>query len=319
MEVRTVSDLRKNLEQVVLDLGADPKFEDNPAFSNVLKEIQRLIGNMQIGDKEETLSVHMEDHSAYFKYNNPENKGENFEFLITLSGANKIVATLQHSNTEYDSNQHPIRKRSTTEINSYLDKYGFITIDKKIGLADNIDCDKNQYNITPIASRDVYNNNGLMQEHEQMTSRKVDKIPGNIDFVPGFSQVATMENRSSGYYAYYTKWTRDSIDTAQVYVDDKDKGIEYKTVMPLSLQHGPRRMEIQGLDEYPEEVIIPTIDEKKIQQIIDMEKNEAVREGLKKYVSGRSQGENGIYYDSNNDPKFIREGLEEEKSFGISK
>lgn len=312
MEIRTVSDLRKNMEQAVLDLGVDSRFKENPAFSNVLKEIQRVIQDIHMGTDEELQPVKQQANSLSFEYVRPEDKGIRYSFSLLKNHLDQISVEMQTSRTSFNQDDRPIRVRSTTTLNCTLDRYGGITIDKLYSRADTMDCGDNEYNVQPMAQRDVYNDYGVMVEHEQMISNPVLKFRGNIDQTPGFSPFAVIENRTPGYYEVYEHWRRDSVDTAAVLVDDKKLGREYTAILPLSLQHGPRRMEIPELHDYPEEVVIPTITEADVDRIIEMEGNEKVKEGLRKFGSKRCVGQQGIYFDSKTSRAFTRSGFEDE-------
>ena len=114
-------------------------------------------------------------------------------------------------------------------------------------------------------------------------------------------------------YKTNTLLTRDKLDTARWFVDDRRKGTRYSATIPLSKEYGLRDMIIPNGFNNNRDIVISPLSTEEIEVMIQSEKNPKVREGLRAYATGREN----YYYNSADDKNFVYEGFSQPK--GTSK
>ena len=103
-------------------------------------------------------------------------------------------------------------------------------------------------------------------------------------------------------YSTRTFLKREYLDTARIIHEDRDKKFYYNAVTRLNSEHGLRDMTmVGGYDPYPEKVEILPLSAEQIENLIQLEDNLKVQEGLRNFVHDREH----YSYDSSTDPAFV--------------
>ena len=75
----------------------------------------------------------------------------------------------------------------------------------------------------------------------------------------------------------------------------------YRSIVPLNQEHGLRDMRTIGDTQHQKEVVIESLSQEEIDNMIKKENNEKVADGLRKYAAGRTT----YSYNSADDRHFI--------------
>lgn len=310
MEIITIQNFCDNMKEALLDFGADPRFKNNPAFSDVIEEIYNLIASMKIGDKMKDTSVNLSDNGLMFTFSN--DNGNNYKFQLYCSNGD-IVATAKTTNdSRSDRNNNHYRKAEVERITISILNDDNIEIIKQFGLADTIGSKSGEYNIIPAIQRDIYNSEGVMMTSEGKRCKSVEhqgditNVENEFGVYTNYSFDTSGPNISEESYIM----RRDSYDTCFLYSDrlNNDTGYretEFKGIIPINTQYNYRRLSSGYGYNDPESIIIKTKSEQEIEEDLKLESNPRTRQSLMQMSSKRCKGEKGIYYSSDDDLEFI--------------
>lgn len=312
-----VKELREKLVEKVAGLGIEPKFKENPAYASAISEINSLIGQMNMFESAESVTVQEEQGSISFNWISPV--GVKYSMSISCSSPETFSCVRTEEKKPFiGTNGQTIREKNVIEQVATIDKSGFITLITNGSMVDNIDCSVGKCNNTTWAEKKYYTANGVMRDREykgfsrgELTEDFDRTRVGSMLYIP---------RQAFGFGFWHDKYetrtllTRDKLDTARIFSEDKSKGIRYSAITPLNQEHGLRDMVLPGgYDPYPQDVVISPLSHEEIETMIQRENNPKVAEGLRVYAVGREN----YYYSTSEDKYFVSEGISQ--SQGISK
>lgn len=299
-----VIELRKKIDEKIMGLGVDPKFRNNPAYYSVLSEIDGLISQMNMFESAEDVEVFEQDGQIVFNWKSPE---ENlYSVVISSPSANAFRCIRSTIKKPFIGlNGKIVNQREVVEKGAILDNNNFITLTTASSMIDDYECEAGICNNSTWSEKKLYTSQGVMRDRENVSypngplSQSIQRP--NIDamlYIPrgGFG---------ADYYESKTILTRDKLDTAHMYYEEKGSGIRYSATVPLSQNNGLQDMILRGgYNPFDREIIIPPLSPDEIESMLQSEKNKLVAEGLKEYAKDRE-----IYsYNSQDDPSFIYQG-----------
>lgn len=321
MEIITIQDLCDNLDQAVLDFGAEPRFKNNPAFRDVIGEIYTLISRMNIGDKMKDIPVKLSDNGVLFTYNS--DYGDNYKFQLYCSNGQIVATSKTANNSLSDENYRPYQKAEAETITASILNDDGIEITKQFGVADTIGSKSGEYNILPSIQRDTYNSEGVMMTSEGKGYKETEhhgdiaNIENEFGVYTNYAFDASDKIRPEASYVM----RRDSYDTCFLYSEKTNKETGYietdfKGIIPINTQYNFRRLSSGYGFNDTDSVIINTKNEQEIKEELQLEPNPRTRESLMQMSAKRCKGKMGIYYNSDDDLEFITSA---QKSAGIAK
>lgn len=314
----SVKELRDKLIERVIGLGVDKSFLENPAFASAISQIDSLIGQMNMFEAAETVTVKEENGNISFNWTSPV--GDKYSMSISSSSPETFRCVRTEEKKSFiDTNGQSIKRKNVVEEVAAIDKSGSITLTTNSSIVDNIDCRIGKCNNYTWSEKKCYTSNGVMRDREYKSFARgelsVDFDRAEIDsmlFIP---------RQAFDFGVWYDKYesrtllVRDKLDTAKIISEDRTKGIKYSAITPLNQEHGLRDMAalFDGYGPYPQNVVIPPLSQEEIEAMIQRESNPKVAEGLREYAVGR----NTYSYNSAEDKHFISEGISQ--SQGISR
>ena len=304
----TVKELRRILADKLFELGIDPQFRDNPAYASYIREIDTLIGQMNMFGEVNRVYVRESQRRISLSWNSPV--GKKYSMAISSDSPDTIRCVcieekgLNVNHIQNNQEKVVVEKVATIDIGS-----GYLTIVTNGSIVDNVDCVVGKCNNYPWAERKKYDSNWIMVEKEYLgfargeLTEKIDNVNVNtILYIP----------RQASNYAhwrdnYQTKMlmVRDKLDTALVISENKVMGTRYVATIPLNQEHGLRDMFLPNGDPFPGDIVISPISEEEIESMIQKENNLKVAEGLRCYATDRED----YSYRSDTDKYFIKEGF----------
>lgn len=314
----SVKELRDKLIERVIGLGVDKSFLENPAFASAISQIDSLIGQMNMFEAAEAVTVKEENGNISFDWTSPV--GDKYSMSISSSSPEtfRCVRTEEKKSFIYTNGQSIKRKNVVEEV-ATIDKFGSITLTTNGSIVDNIDCKIGKCNNYTWSEKKCYTSNGVMRDREYKSFARgelsVDFDRAEIDSMLFIPRQAFDFGVWHDKYESRTLLVRDKLDTAKIISEDRTKGIKYSAITPLNQEHGLRDMAalLDGYGPYPQNVVIPPLSQEEIEVMIQRESNPKVAEGLREYAVGR----NTYSYNSAEDKHFISEGISQ--SQGISR
>lgn len=295
----SVKELRENFVEILIKLGVNEKFKDNPAFSNVIAELDGEISRMNMGTDYENIQVTETDSSISFKYSSVTNS--NYTMSIEIQENGNIRCLTTESKTDHLDNTKQMRKKDITEINISIDDQGYITNETHFGHLNDLDCQNYQCNVQSSARKEEYNPEGIMVTSEYKLYNEY-KQPFDIDGLPlvGALQKDAFRigSAADNGYSYKEIISRRMFDTGRLYIDDKRNNQNYSGIVQLSGEYGYRKLGYL-LHNYQPQTINPLSNDQ-IEQEINKDPNEKVRQALRNISHGRDT----YYYSSLDDPSF---------------
>lgn len=310
----TVKELRSDFVSKLISLGISPDFTLNPALSSVLSEIDVLIGSMGIKDHEENVKVSQEDNLISFTfrddYGNLHAIGIN---LINPKNPNNFQCIFIKEEDLKTFDDEPYQQRTIIKKDIELEANNYIIVTTYGSVANDLHCDEKTCNNKTWRDNCRYSSTGIMLTKEEidygnnllaepyMTVKPTALlyIPHKDRFAPDSNSRKSQKNR--------TIISREYLDTALIYQEDKIKGTVFKSRIPLNQENGLRNMNID--DVYlnaPKEVFIPPLENWEIDLMITSESNPIIQEALEHLADGREY----FTYDSTKDLTFERKGYE---------
>ncbi|MBR5370030.1 MAG: hypothetical protein IK137_01865 [Bacilli bacterium] len=278
--------LYDNLDQIVMDMGLDPKFKENPAYNKVLSEIKSLILQMNMYDGlNNTYYRKEEDGTITFSWNNQVTNSK-YEFRMATS-KNELWCRRVKETYDY-SNGQKREEKSAISVGSVMDSYGRIETTSYYGGADNNDCQSYQCNIWNGANKKVYDKYGVQETYESQSFAR-HKINGNVRelnygvLVDG----ARMSFHNGQYYRQRLMIRREKLDVANVVFENKDTGEEFRGKKLIDQRHGLQEL---TCDTYHlgEHVVIHPLMTAEIEEMLSKE-DPKVAEGLRLYARDRER------------------------------
>lgn len=314
----SVKELRGKLIERVIGLGVDKSFLENPAFASAISQIDSLIGQMNMFEAAETVTVKEENGNISFNWTSPV--GDKYSMSISSSSPETFRCVRTEEKKSFiDTNGQSIKRKNVVEEVATIDKSGSITLTTNSSIVDNIDCRIGKCNNYTWSEKKCYTSNGVMRDREYKSFARgelsVDFDRAEIDSMLFIPRQAFDFGVWHDKYESRTLLVRDKLDTAKIISEDRTKGIKYSAITPLNQEHGLRDMAalLDGYGPYPQNVVIPPLSQEEIEVMIQRESNPKVAEGLREYAVGR----NTYSYNSAEDKHFISEGISQ--SQGISR
>ena len=135
----SVKELRGKLIERVIGLGVDKSFLENPAFASAISQIDSLIGQMNMFEAAETVTVKEENGNISFNWTSPV--GDKYSMSISSSSPETFRCVRTEENKSFiDTNGQNIRQKNVIEEVATIDKFGSITLTTNGSIVDNIDC-----------------------------------------------------------------------------------------------------------------------------------------------------------------------------------
>lgn len=312
----SVKELREKLEEKVAGLGIDPKFKENPAFTSALVEINNLISQMNMFEAAETVTVKEEENKISFDWTSTV--GERYSMSIYSSSPETFRCIRTKEEKPFvGTNGQTIREKSVVEEVATIDESGFITLTTNGSMVDNFDCGVGKCNNSTWAEKKFYTSDGVMINREYKGFSRKELIEdfdrARVDSMLYIPRRAFDLGFWHDKYETRTLLTREKLDTARIFSEDKTRGIRYNATTPLNQEHGLRDMVLPGGDPYPQNVVISPLSQEQIEAMIQKESNPKVKKGLREYAVDREI----YFYNSSDDKYFISEGISQSK--GISR
>ena len=314
----SVKELRDKLIERVIGLGVDKSFLENPAFASAISQIDNLIGQMNMFEAAEAVTVKEENGNISFDWTSPV--GDKYSMSISSSSPETFRCVRTEEKKSFiDTNGQSIKRKNVVEEVATIDKSGSITLTTNSSIVDNIDCRIGKCNNYTWSEKKCYTSNGVMRDREYKSFARgelsVDFDRAEIDSMLFIPRQAFDFGVWHDKYESRTLLVRDKLDTAKIISEGRTKGIKYSAITPLNQEHGLRDMAalLDGYGPYPQNVVIPPLSQEEIEVMIQRESNPKVAEGLREYAVGR----NTYSYNSAEDKHFISEGISQ--SQGISR
>ena len=311
----SVKELRDKLSERVIGLGIDKSFLENPAFASAISQIDSLIGQMNMFEAAEAVTVKEENGNISFDWTS--SVGDKYSMSISSSSPETFRCVRTEEKKPFvGTNGQSIRQKNVVEEVATIDKSGFITLTTNGSMVDNIDCGMGKCNNSTWSEKKYYTSNGVMRDREYKNftrgelSEDFDRT--RIDSMLYIPRQAFDFGFWHDKYESRTLLVRDKLDTARIVSEDKTKGIRYSAITPLNQEHGLRDMVLLGgYDPYPQDVVIPPLSQEEIEVMIQRESNPKVAEGLRAYAVGRTT----YSYNSAEDKNFVCEGISQTQGF----
>ena len=288
----SVMDLKNNIVDKVLELGADIKFLENPAFVAALAEVNYFISEINIEDLNVVL-LDKSNSSLSFNYDSVDNDNYKVELSCPDSKTIKFIKLVELHSFVGEGNQ-VVRQKNVVEQIATLGEHGEVIIVTNKGAIDNIGCDNHHYNMNNSVERRVYTKRGVMYERENK-NYATRKGEGYFHRV-GAKEMLLLARQAFEYGPWadtYNKRTllrREMFDTARLNYEDRGKDNHYYGVVPLSKENSLKDLLIaKEYNYYPMiDVKIEPLTEEEINNIISKESNELTAEGLRYFANGRT-------------------------------
>ncbi len=311
----SVKELRDKLSERVIGLGIDKSFLENPAFASAISQIDSLIGQMNMFEAAEAVTVKEENGNISFDWTS--SVGDKYSMSISSSSPETFRCVRTEEKKPFiGTNGQSIRQKNVVEEVATIDKSGFITLTTNGSMVDNIDCGMGKCNNSTWSEKKYYTPNGVMRDREYKNftrgelSEDFDRT--RIDSMLYIPRQAFDFGFWHDKYESRTLLVRDKLDTARIVSEDKTKGIRYSAITPLNQEHGLKDMVLLGgYDPYPQDVVIPPLSQEEIEVMIQRESNPKVAEGLRAYAVGRTT----YSYNSAEDKNFVCEGISQTQGF----
>lgn len=288
----SVMDLKNNIVDKVLELGADLKFLENPAFVTALAEVNYFISEINMEDLSVVL-LDKSNSSLSFNYNSLDGDTYKVELSCPDNKTIKFVKLVELHSFVGDEG-YVVRQKNVMEQIATLGEHGEVIIVTNKGAIDNIGCDNHHYNMNNSVERRVYTKRGVMYERENK-NYATRKGEGYFHRV-GAKEMLLLARQAFEYGPWadtYNKRTllrREMFDTARLNYEDRAKDNHYYGVVPLSKENSLKDLFIaKEYNYYPMiDVKIEPLTEEEINNIISKESNELIAEGLRYFANGRT-------------------------------
>ncbi len=308
----TVAELRGDILSKLFDLGIIPKFKENPALSSALVEIDRLIDTIPADKLGGNVRVKQVNQAITFTCADEDDNA--YAFGITSYEPTSFKCFLLTQKSTISPEEEPIQQRSVVEKIISIEGNNYLNITTSGSTIDNYKCPIGKCNNSVWQENERYSAEGIMLKKEVVNYKRgeinEDFKTVSIDtmlYIPRKANLAVDENIEN-LRSKKTTISREYIDIARVFIQDKENKTMFCSSVPLKQENGLRNMEVEDLYlNAPSEVFIPPAEDWEIDLMITTESNPKVQEGLEHLASGR----NKYSYDSTTDKLFERTGFDE--------
>ena len=288
----SVLELKENIVDEVLELGAKIGFLENPAFSVALAEVNSYIKEVGMEDSSVVL-VDSSNETLSFTYTAGD--GDKYKFDLSCPDENTVrFIRIDEPHTYVGMSGSVVRKKSALELIAKLEEHGDVYIITNKGAIDNVGCDNHHYNMTNYVEKRIYTKRGVMYERE-MKTYPVRKGEGYFHRV-GVKEMLLLARQAFDYGPWADKFEkrtllrREMIDTAKLVYEDRKSEANYIGIVPLKSEGSLRDLVIADeYNTYPmKDVVIPALTEAEVADLLAREKDEKVAEGLGYFAKGRT-------------------------------
>lgn len=288
----SVLELKENIVDEVLELGAKIGFLENPAFSVALAEVNSYIKEVGMEDPSVVL-VDSSNETLSFTYTAGD--GDKYKFDLSCPDENTVrFIRIDEPHTYVGMSGSVVRKKSALELIAKLEEHGDVYIITNKGAIDNVGCDNHHYNMTNYVEKRIYTKRGVMYERE-MKTYPVRKGEGYFHRV-GVKEMLLLARQAFDYGPWADKFEkrtllrREMIDTAKLVYEDRKSEANYIGIVPLKSEDSLRDLVIADeYNTYPmKDVVIPALTEAEVADLLAREKDEKVAEGLGYFAQGRT-------------------------------
>ncbi len=306
----TVKELKSDILSKLISLGISPNYKDTPATSSALAEINSLLESLGTDDSIDEIEMNQDGNKLYFAYR--DESDVLYAIGLTVFDPNYFRCVYIKEEQKINLEAGPYTKRTAIEKDVVLEDNNYISIFTSGSAIDDLYCDLNCCNNNVWSEFERYSSTGVMLTKEEINYGRA-KLNENIHdasvssmlYIPHkakFAPDVTVRNLERKRIVI----SREYLDTAYLYIENKDNSTRFYSKVPLNQEHGLRDMEIdEAYEKCPKEVFIPPLENWEIDLIITSEKNPNVQEGLKYLAIGRDS----FTYDSKNDKNFERVGF----------
>ena len=280
----SIKELKEGIISKLIKLGINQRFLENPSFTICLNEITKLIDEMNIPeiDDYEKCLVTEKDGNIQFEFTNMF--GKKYIFNLSIDSRN-IIRCIK---TEYEIpfvsiNGNVIKRNNIKEIVIKTDDRGCITLCTNVALISNIDCKEGESNISNYTIREYYTPEGIMKEKEEKIFERI-KVEKDINDMDAdlslcIPRESYCNSQVSNSYIIYKLLTRDRIDTAMLYYENRKLDTYNNVIVPLSQKNGLIKMELSYpiFDLLNREIIIEPLSRSEIEEMINSESNLKIR------------------------------------------
>lgn len=301
-----VKHLRENLPTIMMNMGLSQDFKENPAFSSALVEIDSILSNIGSSSLDET-EVYQKDKDLSFSFKDADDNYYAFGINMIDPRFFRCVAIKQLA-SDYVENKE-VKKRVVIEKNVMLEDNNYISIATNGSSINNAYCSPETCRSNEWRVTERYSSSGIMVNKEtkefkdSLLKKRFDDV--SVDDMLYISHHSSLPNvrYSTKYLANRILLSREYLDTAHIYMEDKINKKTFYSVVPLNQDEGLRNMNInEEYTMYPKDIVIPALEDWEIDLMITSESNQKVQEGLKSLAIGRS----GYAYNSAKDSQFER-------------
>lgn len=312
----SVEELRDKLAEKVSGLGINSKFKENPAYEEVISKIDNLISQMNMFEAAKDIIVTEKSHTISFAWNASD--GRKYSMDISCPTPDTFSCTrVEEEPTHTNMNGRSFRVKNIIEEVAMLDKSGCVTLRTNGSSIDDLNCGNSWCNNITWSEKSEYDTYGVMSEREvkhfHMSELMQSFDNADINSILYIPRQAYGRGIFSDRFESRTLLRRDSLDTARVVQEDKS-GIRYNATNVLNQEHGLKNLILNG-GGYLQDVVIDPLPKEQVDEMIQRESNPKVREGLKRYATGREN----YRYDSAQDKNFVYVYGDVSKSHGVTK
>ena len=231
----SVLELKENIVDEVLELGARLAFLENPAFSVALAEINGYIKEVGIEDPSVVL-VDSSNETLSFSYTAAD--GDKYKFDLSCPDENTVrFIRIDEPHTYVGMSGSVVRKKFALEHIIKLEEHGDIVVITNKGSIDNVNCDNHHYNMTNFVEKRVYTQRGVMYERE-LKVYSTRKGEGYFHRV-GAKEMLLLARQAFDYgpwsdtYSRRTLLRREMLDTARLVYENRGNESNFYGVVPL--------------------------------------------------------------------------------------
>ena len=316
----TVTELKSNMLSKLFELGISPKFKENPALSSALAEIEGLIDTIPLDKVQEEPNV--KQHERAITFTCIDNEDNAYALGLTSYDSTSFKCFLLTEKSSIPMDGFPMHQRDVIEKTVSIEGNKYLTITTSGSSIDDYKAEKGECNNSVWQETENYSSKGIMLKKEIINFKrgvlKEDFKTASIDsmlYIPRKSILAHDEFINN-LRAKRTVLSREHLDTAYLYIEDRENNTFFSSSVPLNQESGLRNMVVD--DVYlngPKEVFIPPVETWEIDLMITSESNPKVQEGLKSISQGREK----YSYDSTTDKRFERIGFKDSLQPNINK
>lgn len=309
----SVAELRNNILSRLYDLGINSNFKENPALSSALAEIDELIAKIPSKNLKGEGNVKQQNNAITYTCIDEDDNA--YAFGITSYDPSSFKCFFLTEKNSIPMDGEPMRQRSVVEKTVTLESNNFLTITTFGSTIDNHKCNVGQCNNTVWQELERFSAEGIMMKKEindyVRGQLQEDFNTVSIDsmlYIPRKANLS-VDERIESLRTKRVMLSREYLDTARLFIDDKGNKTTFISSVPLNQENGLRSMVVDEIYlNAPKEVYIPPLEEWEVGLMITSESNPKVQEGLKALSNDRTS----FCYDSGTNKQFERTGFNDE-------